>query len=64
MLENQTFLAPLLPFWEKRCTERVEVGLGDEGIHWESAFALGIDRARLTIDREKVRHEHRMVNGV
>jgi hypothetical protein len=23
MLENQTFLAPLLPFWEK--------GLGDEG---------------------------------
>jgi hypothetical protein len=42
MLEDQTFLAPLLPFWEKRCTEPVEVGLGDEGIHWEYAFALGL----------------------
>jgi hypothetical protein len=32
MLENQTFLAPLLPFWEK--------GLGDEGRISVYAFAL------------------------
>jgi hypothetical protein len=32
MLENQTFLAPLLPFWEK--------GLGDEGRMSVYAFAL------------------------
>ena len=32
MLKNQTFLAPLLPFWEK--------GLGDEGRISVYAFAL------------------------
>jgi hypothetical protein len=43
MLENQTFLAPLLLFWEKRRTELVEVGLGDEGRILVYAFALEFD---------------------
>jgi len=45
MLEKQTFLTPLLPFWEKQCTELVEVGRGDEGKISVYAFALPESRA-------------------
>jgi hypothetical protein len=39
MLKNQTFLAPLLPFWEK--------GLGDEGRILVYVFALNRDPAEV-----------------
>jgi hypothetical protein len=57
MLENQTFLAPLLPFWEKRRTELVEVGLGDEGRILVYVFAPTNDRERhRTLESDDRRH--------
>jgi hypothetical protein len=57
MLENQTFLAPLLPFWEKRRTELVEVGLGDEGRILVYVFAPTNGRERhRTLESDDRRH--------